>query len=211
MKKRVLCYGDSNTWGHDPSSGERFPDSVRWTGVLQEELGEVCTVIEEGLPGRTTVFDDPVEGIHKNGRPYLLPCLESQRPLDLVIIMLGTNDLKARFSAQAEDVAKGAGVLACIARGSAAGPDGGAPEVLLIAPARIKGMSDYAEMFTGGEEKSQRFARHYQLIAEQNGCYFLDAASVIEPSPIDGVHFEESEHLQLGTVVAERVRNILGT
>src|SRR5262245_18689824 len=103
----VLCYGDSNTHGTPPMSDMadqgRYPADQRWTGVLRRELGAGWTMIEEGLPGRTTVHDDPIEGVHKNGRRYLLPCLESHRPLDAIVLMLGTNDLKARFSLPAED------------------------------------------------------------------------------------------------------------
>ena len=95
--RRILCFGDSNTWGYDPATGERFDEQTRWTGVLQAALGGDYTVIEEGLNGRTTVWDDPIEG-HKNGHEYLVPCLETHRPLDLVVLMLGTNDLKRRFS-----------------------------------------------------------------------------------------------------------------
>ncbi|MBQ9959278.1 MAG: acylhydrolase, partial [Oscillospiraceae bacterium] len=96
MEKRILCYGDSNTWGYIGGVGERFGRDVRWTGRLQTLLGSDYTVIEEGLNSRTTVWDDPVE-MHKNGYTYLMPCLQTHRPLDLVIIMLGTNDLERRF------------------------------------------------------------------------------------------------------------------
>jgi lysophospholipase L1-like esterase len=101
VMKTILCYGDSNTWGAVPLQSleliERFGRSERWTGVLQRELGQAYEVIAEGCNGRTTVWEDPIEG-YKNGKEYLIPCLDSHQPLDLVIIMLGTNDLKARFS-----------------------------------------------------------------------------------------------------------------
>ncbi len=109
--KKILCYGDSNTWGHIPVTGGRYGDDVRWTGVLQAALGEGYRVIEEGLNGRTTVHDDPIEGVYKNGKHYLIPCLESHRPLDLVIMMLGTNDLKMRFSLPPSDIARGVEAL----------------------------------------------------------------------------------------------------
>ncbi len=102
----VLCYGDSNTWGADPAGGGRFSRDERWPGVLQKSLGDEYHIIEEGLGGRTTVWEDPIEG-HKNGKEYLIPCLATHAPLDLVIIMLGTNDLKKRFSVSAQDVAFG--------------------------------------------------------------------------------------------------------
>ena len=94
----ILCYGDSNTWGYNPSTKERYDRYERWTGILQFTLGDEYHVIEEGLNGRTTVWDEPIEGEYKNGKTYLVSCLESHKPLDLVIIMLGTNDLKKRFS-----------------------------------------------------------------------------------------------------------------
>jgi len=116
--KTVLCYGDSNTWGYDPTSKERFAPETRWTGVLAESLGVAFRVIEEGLNGRTTVWDDPIEG-HKNGQTYLVPCLASHKPIDLVVLMLGTNDLKMRFSVPADDIARGVGLLSvCYATSS---------------------------------------------------------------------------------------------
>ena len=108
--KTVLCFGDSNTWGYDPATKNRFPRDVRWAGILAGLLSPDYQVIEEGLNGRTTVWNDPIEG-YKNGRDYLIPCLETHRPIDLVILMLGTNDLKMRFSVSAFDIANSAGVL----------------------------------------------------------------------------------------------------
>lgn len=104
--RRILCYGDSNTWGYDAAADDRFPEEVRWTGVLQQLLGEGFRVIEEGQPGRTTVWDDPIEE-HRNGKTALYSVLESQSPVDLVVLMLGTNDLKPRFSLNAFDIAAG--------------------------------------------------------------------------------------------------------
>ncbi|MGA2640810.1 MAG: GDSL-type esterase/lipase family protein, partial [Spirochaetia bacterium] len=108
--REILCFGDSNTWGYDPVTQGRFPGDVRWTGVLQAALGPGFRVIEEGLNGRTTVWEDPVEG-DKMGKRHLPPCLESQAPLDLVVLMLGTNDTKERYSAPPADIAAGVGVL----------------------------------------------------------------------------------------------------
>ena len=132
--KTVLCFGDSNTWGYDPLTRERFDRDIRWPGVLRNELGEDYLVLEEGLNGRTTIWGDPIDGAHKNGSRYLLPCLESHAPLDLVVIMLGTNDLKRRFGVPAEDIARGAARLVGIARQSMCGPRCDAPQVLLVAP-----------------------------------------------------------------------------
>ncbi len=109
--KTILCYGDSNTWGYDPVSEDRYPLAQRWVSVLARELGPEYQVIAEGLNGRTTVWPDPVEGEYKSGKSYLLPCLESHHPIDLVVLMLGTNDLKHRFGLSAWDIARAAGTL----------------------------------------------------------------------------------------------------
>ncbi len=207
--KTILCYGDSNTWGFDPASKGRFDRDVRWTGVLRRTLGDGYLVIEEGLNGRTTVWDDPIEG-YKNGKEYLIPCLATHAPLDLVIIMLGTNDLKMRFSVSAYDIANGAGVLVDIVQKSDAGPDASAPQVLLLAPPPLATLSEYADMFAGGAAKAQQFAVQYQRVAQEKGCHFLNTGSVIVSSDLDGIHFEAGEHAKLGQAVAEKVRAILG-
>ncbi|TKB94918.1 MAG: hydrolase, partial [Mesorhizobium sp.] len=124
--RSVLCYGDSNTHGQIPGRGplERYGPDERWPGVLRAELGPDWYVIEEGLSGRTTVHDDPIEGAHKNGRTYLRPCLQSHATLDLVIIMLGTNDLKIRFNKPPSEVAMGIGCLVYDIKELAPGPGG---------------------------------------------------------------------------------------
>ena len=205
--KTVLCYGDSNTWGYEPASGDRFSEDVRWTGVLARELGSEFRVIGEGLNARTTVREDPVEE-YKNGKDYLRPCLESHRPLDVVIIALGVNDLKARFFASASDAADGAGVLVSIAQRSGAGPDGGPPAVFLVAPPPVGRLTELAEMFAGAEEKSRGFARQYRRVAEKYGCELLDAGEQVRASDLDGIHLEVGEHRKLGEAVAARVKEM---
>jgi lysophospholipase L1-like esterase len=95
----VLCFGDSNTNGisGDDENYVRLPAAVRWTGRLQRLLGDGYYVIEEGLNGRTTDLDY-ANRPGCNGRTYFGPCLQSHHPLDVVVIMLGTNDLKAEFN-----------------------------------------------------------------------------------------------------------------
>ncbi len=208
--RTILCYGDSNIWGSDPGTGERFPEEVRWPGVLRHELGDGYRVIEEGLPGRTTVWEDPIEGEHKNGRAYLRPCLESHRPVDLVTLMLGTNDLKERFGVSASDIAQGAASLAEMALRSGCGLDGGASVVLLVAPPPVGTLTDMARMFEGSEEKSLEFSEHYRRFAEQCGCEFLDAAEVIVSSDVDGIHLDAGEHRKLGEAVAARIGGVYG-
>jgi lysophospholipase L1-like esterase len=203
--RTVLCFGDSNTWGYDPASGDRFPPDVRWTGVMARTLGDGYRVIEEGLNGRTTRWDDPIED-GRNGLAYLAPCLESHSPLDMVLIMLGTNDLKRRFNLSASDIAESAGTLAGVARQAARNADGQAPHVLLIAPPAITTLTDFDEMFEGAEPKSRLFSRYYRTVAGWHGVSFFDAGSVIESSPLDGIHFEADAHRILGEALANEVQ-----
>jgi lysophospholipase L1-like esterase len=206
--KRILLYGDSNTWGYDPATGDRFGEEVRWPGICARALGDGYRVVEEGLNGRTTVYDDPVLE-YRNGKAYLRPCLESHRPLDLVAIMLGTNDLHASFGLSASEIASGAGELARIALTSAAGPGGGASAVLLIAPPMVRPLPEDEELLAGAEEKSRGFPTRYRRVAEQRGCAFLDAGEFAEPSEVDGVHLDAGAHRALGGAVAERIRELL--
>jgi lysophospholipase L1-like esterase len=204
----VLCYGDSNTWGADPATGGRFSSDDRWPGVLQKALGSEYHVIEEGLGGRTTVWEDPIEG-YKNGKEYLIPCLATHLPLDLVIILLGTNDLKKRFSVSAQDIAFGAGVLVDTVNKSGSGRNWKAPKVLLLVPPPLGKLTDLNEMFEGGCEKSQRFPEHFKNVAKMYGCELFDTSTVIKSSDIDGIHLEKEAHKQLGIAVAKIVKNIL--
>ena len=207
--KSILCYGDSNTWGYDPASRKRLPADVRWTGVLRRMLSADCfEVIEEGLNGRTTVWDDPIEG-HKNGKEYLIPCLESHRPLDLAVIMLGTNDLKKRFSLSALDVSLGAAELVDIVRKGEYGPGEKKSQVLLLAPPPVLEIGEWAEMLEGAAKKSRLLAGHFRRRAEERHCGFLDVSEVAVSSSIDGIHFEPAEHRKLGCAVASRVLEML--
>ena len=206
--KTVLCYGDSNTWGYNPITQDRFARDDRWTGVLRRELGDGYVVIEEGLNGRTTVWDDPIEG-YKNGKEYLIPCLETHRPIDVVIMMLGTTDLKMRLSLSAYDIAEGAGVLVDVVQKSAAGPDDSMPQILLMAPPPVAKLTEFAEMLEGAEAKSKRFSEHFERVAEERGCDLLDTAEVVVSSDLDGIHLEVIQHEKLGLAVAARVRLML--
>ena len=218
--KTILCYGDSNTHGTLPidfdmmetsfiSSDYRLPKEKRWTGILQRELGSGYYVIEEGLNGRTTVWDDPIEGMHKNGLKYLIPCLESHAPVDLVLLMLGTNDLKTRFSVSAFDIASSAGVLINTILQSGFGPGGKNPRVLLMCPAPLGKMSYLAELFTDGIKNSLELAKYYRKIAKLYGCDFINVAEIINPSDIDGIHYEEKEVEKLGMELVKAVKKIL--
>jgi len=209
--KTILCFGDSNTYGSPGRPLEiksiRHRHEDRWTSVLQHQLGAGFHVIPEGLPGRTTVHDDPVEGAHKNGRRALLACLESHAPVDAVVLMLGTNDLKARFGLSAWDIAQGAGALLKIIRNFSA--EQGPIKILLICPPPILEVGGFAAMFKGGAEKSQAMPAALLDVAALHGAAFLDAGKWVKSSLGDGIHLDKPEHLQLGNIVATSLLTLL--
>lgn len=209
--KSVLCFGDSNTWGWIPGpDGGRYPFERRWPGILQNELGPGCRVVEEALNGRMTVWDDPYEVTCKNGRRHLPVALDSHAPIDLVILMLGTNDLKHHRHLTAEDIAFGAGLLVDMILASGAGPAAMAPGILLVAPARLAaGECPFGHLFDGALEKSKGFAAAYASIAAGKGVAFLDAAQVAESSPVDCIHLDDKAHRRLGLAIAGKVAEIL--
>lgn len=207
----VLCYGDSNTWGQVPGSASvnRFAPAKRWPGVLRQALGERWSVIEEGLCGRTTVRDDPIEGAHKNGRTYLRPCLEAHTPLDLVIVMLGTNDLKVRFHSPPSEVAMGVGVLVHDIREVAMRADGSQPEILIVSPPpMLSDLKEWEPVFAGAPEKSKRLALELERLADSLECHFFDAGSVAACHADDGFHLGADAHSALGLALAQEVEAI---
>jgi len=191
--KTALCYGDSNTFGSVPmtrwADNRRFPPAGRWPNVMAAALGDGWRVIAEGLPGRTTVHPDPIEGEHKSGLPYLRPCLESHRPIDLVVLMLGTNDFKRRFSLEAEDVAWGVERLV----GEMRGLDvfaGKTPRILIVCPPPIDVIGIFKTTFEGADRRSRQLAPLLREVAVSAGAGFLDAGEIISSSPIDGIHLD---------------------
>ncbi len=202
--KTVMCFGDSNTFGTPPmkARGEdrRFEFASRWPNVMGAALGAGYKIIAEGHPGRTTVFDDPIEGIHRNGSRILLSLIESHRPVDLLIVMLGTNDQKNKFGLNAADIAGGAGGLVEIAQAS-----GYVKDVLLIAPPKVLERGCLAEIFEGAETRSESLSNEMKAEADYLGVDFIDAAEIIESDPLDGVHFNEASHKALGEAVARKV------
>ncbi len=207
--KTILCYGDSLTWGYAPVSGVRYPKDIRWTGVLARGLGPDFAVIEEGLSGRTTVFD-VFYNPNLNGEDHLEAELLTHAPLDLVILLLGTNDLQ--LGRTAWEASRGAGRLASIVKSNAACFSAGVAKVLLVAPPHLGAnlaQVDCSPMAETGRAESLKFAPFYSLAAKRNDCYYLDAGAVAEPSPLDAVHFDETGHRLMGEAVAKKVRSIL--
>jgi lysophospholipase L1-like esterase len=211
MIRTVLCYGDSNTWGRAvvPRPDDRYAPDERWPGIVRSALGPDWLVIEEGMPGRTTLRDDPIEGPERNGRTYLLPCVLSHKPLDVVVIMLGTNDLKARFHASAWEIGESVGALVKIVQKAGVGRNEGVPEIIMVAPPPIlKHLPNHSDILAGGYEKSLELSKRYQVVAEREGVGFFNAGSVIESSKFDGFHFEPEAHEKLGRSIAEEIRKL---
>ena len=206
--RTLLLFGDSNTHGTVPMPdmgfSNRYGREDRWPGRLRRLLPG-WEVIEEGHPGRTTVHDDPVEGAHRNGLTVLPALLESHRPLDVVAVMLGTNDLKERFSVNATDIAHSLERLARVILASGAGPGNGAPGVLLVAPPPIIEVGCLAGMFAGGAAKSRALAAEIRAAAKRVGVPFLDAGQVVKVSPIDGIHYDAEANPALAAAFSKAI------
>jgi lysophospholipase L1-like esterase len=209
MTRTLLLFGDSNTHGTIPmpdlDGAGRFDREERWAGRLAKLLPD-WEVIAEGHPGRTTVHDDPVEGEHRNGLTILPALLESHKPVDVVLVMLGTNDLKPRFSVNAADIGHSLERLVRVIRASGTGPKNGAPGVLLVAPPPIIEVGCLKDMFAGGAAKSERLAAEVEAAAKRAGVAFLDAGKVVKVSPIDGIHYDAEANPALATAFAAAIR-----
>ncbi len=208
MSKTIVAFGDSNTHGASPLEvGKRHSKDVRWPRVMGRELGDEFEVIEEGLNGRCTIWDSPIEP-GRNGLTYLEPCLLSHKPVDLVIIMLGTNDLKTIYRLTAPDISVGAARLVDAAQRTLAGPGDTPPRVLLVSPVPIGEICAKSEVwgFSEGYDKSRQLARLYRVVAENYGVGFFDAGSVAQVHPEDGIHLDAAACAALGPAMAAAVK-----
>ena len=198
----ILAFGDSNTRGYMAGTGGRYPRGQRWCYLLERLLGPRVPVVEEGLNGRTTVFDEPLRSL-RSGAAVLPMLLEAHAPLAAVVIMLGTNDCKTVHRAAPEQSAAGLERLARMVLDSEAGVDGAAPLLLLVAPAPIGGMpAEVATEYRGGAAKSAALAPLYAEVASRLGCEFVDAGQYLAPDPVDGVHLDAEGHRRLAGALA---------
>ncbi|WP_459681638.1 SGNH/GDSL hydrolase family protein [Vibrio comitans] len=204
--KSILCFGDSNTWGCSPDLPRRYNSEERWTKLLQQQLPSKYVVIEEGLNSRTTVLEDPYEA-GKKGLDYLYPCIESHHP-DLVVIMLGTNDLKSRFNLTASDISKGAARLVQLAQSYQHSFMTKPPEVLLVSPTHVLEVDPLKEGFTNAEPKSKELGYYFKLRSQELGCHFFDAATEIQPCPKEGIHWQVDQHKKFAEILAKRIPSI---
>ncbi|MDG4896997.1 SGNH/GDSL hydrolase family protein [Mesorhizobium sp. WSM4976] len=209
--KTILCYGDSLTWGYDAASLGRHALEDRWPSVLRAELGDDIQVIAEGLNGRTTAFDDHLAGADRNGARVLPTILTSHAPLDLIIIMLGANDMKPWIHGNPVAAKQGIQRLIDIVRGHDYPFDWPAPQILIVAPPAVTRTdnAEFKEMFAGGDDASKRLAPQYSLLADEVGCGFFDAGTVAVTTPLDGVHLDGENTRNIGTALAPLVRVML--
>jgi lysophospholipase L1-like esterase len=209
--KTVLCYGDSLTWGYDSAAQGRHALQDRWPSVLQAELGEGVHVVAEGLNGRTTAFDDWLAGADRNGARILPTVLTTHVPIDLVVILLGANDMKPWVHGNPVAAMQGMRRLVDLVRGHDYPFEQPVPQVLLVAPPAVSRTenAEFKAMFAGGDEASKHLAPLYARLADEVGCGFFDAGSVAATSPLDGVHLDAENTRRIGVALAPVVRVML--
>ncbi|WP_439626824.1 SGNH/GDSL hydrolase family protein [Shinella sp.] len=214
-KRSILCFGDSLTWGWIPVKESaptlRYPFEKRWTGAMAAKLGDGYHIIEEGLSARTTSLDDPNDP-RLNGSAYLPTAIASHLPLDLVIIMLGTNDTKSYFHRTPYEIANGMGKLVgqVLTSAGGVGTPYPAPRVLVVAPPPLAPMPDlwFEGMFDGGYEKSKALAKLYKALADFTKVEFLSAGDHVSTDGVDGIHFSAETNITLGHAIADKVATL---
>lgn len=216
--KTIVCYGDSNTWGFiplteggDPETSARFPYDTRWTGVLAGLLGDGYRILEEGLNGRTTAVND-VLGEYRNGAKYLGVSLATAKPVDLLVIMLGSNDTKTYLHTSSERTGRGIEKLITISRSNNFGPDGTQQKILIVSPVRIRNEIQTSfmrlEFDQGSIQKSYELAEILYDIARCHDCYYMNAAVYAEASKTDGLHLDAKNHQKLAVALHTKITEI---
>ena len=204
----ILCYGDSNTWGWPPAGWGRHPQDQRWPGVLGLTLGDGYHIIEAGQPGRAVKsgFGSPNEE-----HSELYQCLNSSQQIDLVILMLGINDLFIRPSDSADDVASNLGAIVRGIEAIGDGTDSNAPLILIVSPTYIEQDTESQFAMSDGHmvQKSKQLGGYYEQLANLYSCGYFDAATVIRSSLVDGVHLDADAHVTLGQALAPVCRELL--
>jgi lysophospholipase L1-like esterase len=209
--KSILAFGDSLTWGFEAGTSKRHPYADRWPNALAAGLGGKVRVIEEGMNGRTTVFPDPTCEAERNGAVALPMLLATHQPLDLVVIMLGTNDVKYANRCTAFDAAMGMERLIKLVKHHDWVEDMPQPQALIMSPPALCETSDewFNDLWGHAIEESKNFARHYKRVAEEQGVYFFDAGSVAKTDPTDGGHLTAADTRKLGDALVPVVKRIL--
>jgi lysophospholipase L1-like esterase len=210
--KNILCYGDSNTWGWVPSSMglKRYSFDNRWPGILQNLLGDGYKVFEEGLGARTTMFDDPrIDFPLRNGAETLPNILESNLPLNFVIIMLGTTDTKEMLNLNVEDITNGMKKLIKIVKNMKILKNCSPAKILIIVPPIVLEEADFAsKLFKGATAKTQELVKSYENLAKEENVYYLNPTNEIKVDKIEGVHMDNTNHEKLAKLIANKLLEI---
>ena len=214
--KKIICFGDSNTYGYNPENGGRFDENTRWPKLLEKALGDGYEIFEEGQNGRTIANDDPWEGGTKCGTDYVLPMLETKKPVDLLIIMLGSNDLKIKFNLPAADIAGSLMTMLMKIKGYCeyfiGCPD---LKILIVSPPALSEPfeeSYFATFFDDRDvvERSKELATWYKQVADQFGCYFLNATEKVSAGSVDHLHLDPAGHRVMAQLVKDKIEEIFG-
>lgn len=209
--KRIMFFGDSNTWGYVPVISERYSEDIRFTGILSKKMPD-CRIIEEGLKGRTTAFDDSLMD-DRNGLKALPMLLSTHDPLDIVVIMLGTNDVKRKFNLSAAEIAEGLERLVKTIQMPVSWGGKKIPEILIVCPPGVS--ADFENTDMEGQfdhssvERSNQLPDQYRKIADQYNCQYLNAMDYTGPGMSDGVHLEIEEHQKLASALEIKLKEIL--
>lgn len=209
--KSILAFGDSLTWGFEAGTFKRHAFEDRWPNVLAAGLAGKVRVIAEGLNGRTTAYDDHTMAAEMNGARTLPVMLKSHEPLDLVIIMLGTNDIKFASRCRAFDASLGMGRLVEIVQKHPYNENYSGPQVLIMSPPALCETSDewFNDLWGHAIEESKLFAKHYARVADDMDVHFFDAGSVAKTDPTDGGHLDAKNTRAVGEALVPVVKKIL--
>ena len=206
----VVCFGDSNTWGDDPHDYTRYPKHNRWTGILQDLLGNGYEVISEGMNGRTT--KESVDEDYEDGLTILPAVLSTNKPVDILIFMIGTNDCKISQKESVADIAEGMEELIITARTVTNNLQGYIPKIIIVSPPAIQDAVKESWLNYAYDEtsiqKSLLLAEYYQKIAETYDCYFVNGTDTLEVSDLDGIHMTENGHKQLAQMLAKIIKGM---
>lgn len=204
MMKTVLCYGDSNTWGYEPELDERLPWKRRWTGILQERLGQNFQVVENGVCGRTACRESKQEFI-VNGYLEAQICAEVNVPIALAVVMLGTNDCKDEYEMEPEHIADNVRKVAGVFEEKGA-------KILILSPVPIQNLQESPFMHEFGiraEKKSQELPEYLEKMADTEGWIFLEAGKYVKPGDYDGIHLPAKEHIKLAEILEKKIMSVL--
>jgi lysophospholipase L1-like esterase len=204
--KNILCFGDSNTWGYAPLTKLRFDEKTRWTCVLQQALGSNYHIIEEGLNGRTTVHNEQDRPL-RSGADLLPVLMESHNPIDLLVIMLGTNDLKTKFNSSSRQISNNVKSLCQLAMNCDYNPKF---QIILVSPSHVVKVNKEDNIeFDGAFEKSRELSLHYKKLAKDLHLYYIDASKIVETTEDDGIHWTAQQHRKFGLRLAKTIEKII--